>query len=417
MNKFKKIILNNGIPLYLCVDPSMKRTYVSYNVNYGSSGEWFNFNNEGKDFSVISGYAHYIEHLLGEHGKYGCMYNNFDQRFQRANAFTAMNLTSYHFNGRDEIEKSIKELIETIDTPVFDDKDVDATRHAIEEESSSFVDDTDYVLTGLIERNLYGGFDLFDETYSPIGNRETTKQITTQELYDCYNAFYSDDKKFIVIAGNVEEERIVDLLNNIYTNIKPHKSSLVLPELDYDSIRSRDEIIHGDLDIPKVGLGIKFEKDPSVSANELYYAAYIVRNSLNDSNEMRALKNDKLYDVFVSSYFNNVNDNLDFLMGFVSNEKEKLVDSLLEILSKKDISKEEYELAKKSIIAAEQRSMDSKYGYLKNIPEIINRTDGQSVIDLYQSIDYDRFQEVLSTLDFDNYTVGEIKRLSKKVSD
>ena len=61
MNKFKKIILNNGIPLYLCVDPSMKRTYVSYNVNYGSSGEWFNFNNEGKDYSVISGYAHYIE--------------------------------------------------------------------------------------------------------------------------------------------------------------------------------------------------------------------------------------------------------------------------------------------------------------------------------------------------------------------
>ena len=254
MNKIKKIILNNGIPLYLYVDKSMKKVIVSYNLKYGSSGKWFNFNNNGQDYSVTTGHAHYLEHLLGEHSKFGDMYRNFDNRYQRANAYTGMNETSYYFSGKDDIEKSLEELIIAIDTPVFEQKDVDATRHAIEEESSSYVDDTSKNLYGLLERNLYGGFELFDKTLSPIGNRQTTKEITTEGLYNCYNAFYKDDNKYIIIGGNVDEDRIVDLLNNIYSKITPHNSNLVLPKLDFDSIRTESEVIDVDLDVPKVGI-------------------------------------------------------------------------------------------------------------------------------------------------------------------
>ena len=85
MDNFKKIILNNGIPLYLRVDPTMKKVFVSYNIKYGSSGEWFKFNNNGQDYNVSNGYAHYLEHLLGEHSKYGDMYRNFDKRYYKSN--------------------------------------------------------------------------------------------------------------------------------------------------------------------------------------------------------------------------------------------------------------------------------------------------------------------------------------------
>ncbi len=413
MNKFKKIILNNGVPLYLCVDPTMKRVFVSYNIKYGSSGKWFNFNNNGKDYSVGSGYAHYLEHLLGEHSKYGDMYRNFDKRFQRANAYTAMNVTSYHFNGKDDIEKSIVELITAIDTPVFDDKDVDASRHAIEEEAASHVDDTSNNLHGLIERNLYGGFELFDKTLSPIGSRQTTKEITTEGLYDCYNAFYTDDKKFIIIGGNVDEERIVDLLNNVYAKLEPHKSNLVLPELDYDSIRSQNDVINGDLDTPKVGLGMKFKKADSVSLRELYYVLYLIRNSLYNSDELRALERKGVYDVFDFAYIPILDNYIDYSFGFVSKHKEELIGNLLELLSKRNITEKEYELARKGLIATELRGMEKKYGHLKNFPQSIPLTDEYSDCDFYQSIDYNRFMEIASTLDFGNYTVGEVKRLIK----
>ena len=413
MNKFKKIILNNGIKLYLCVDPTMKRVFVSYNLNYGSSGKWFNFNNNGKDYSVITGYAHYLEHLLGEHSKYGNMYRNFDERFQRANAYTGANETSYHFSGKDDIEKSLEELITAIDTPVFEQKDVDATRHAIEEEAASHVDNTSQKLYGLLGRNLYNGFELFDKTLSPIGDRETTKQITIDGLYDCYNAFYTDDKKYIIIAGNVDEKRIVDLLNNIYTKIKPHTSNLKLPKLDYESIRNKSEVIYGDLDIPKVGLGMKFKKPDSVSYRELDYALYLIESSLFDSNELRELKNKEVYEFNEFAYLSTVDDYIDYSFGFVSKDKDTLISSLLELLSKREITKEEFELTKKGLIAKELRNIENKYNHLEYIPLTYTVTDEYSDCDFYQSIDYNRFMEIASKLDYSNYTVGEIKRLKK----
>ena len=413
MNKFKKIILDNGIPLYLCVDPTMKRVFVSYNVKYGSSGKWFNFNNNGQDYSVITGHAHYLEHLLGEHSKFGDMYRNFDKRYQRANAYTGMIETSYHFNGKDDVEKSLEELIIAIDTPVFNQHDVDATRHAIEEESASNVDDTSNLLYGLLERNLYGGFELYDKTLSSIGNRETTKQITIDGLYDCYNAFYSDNNKYIIIGGNVDEKRIVDLLNSIYSKITPHTSNLILPNLDFDIIRSKNEVIDGDLDVPKVGLGMKFKKSSLASLRELYYVLYLIRNSLLECNELRDLEKKGVYDVVDFSYIPLNGDYIDYNFGFVSKDKDALIGSLLDLLSKRIITKKEYELAKKGLIAAELRSMEKKYNHLKNIPMGISMTEDYSECDFYQSIDYNRFMDIFSSLDFSNYTVGEVKKLKK----
>lgn len=413
MNNFKKIILNNGIPLYLYVDPTMKRVFVSYNIKYGSSGKWFNFNNDGKDHSVIVGYAHYLEHLLGEHSKYGNMYQNFDNRFQKANAYTGMNETSYHFNGIDDIEKSIEELITAIDTPVFDQKDVDATRHAIEQESASRKDDTGFNLHGLLGRNLYGGFELYDKTLSPIGDRKTTRKITLDGLYDCYNAFYSDNMKYIIIGGNVDEKKIVDLLNNTYAKIKPHKSSLILPELDFDSIRSKNKVINGELDIPKVGLGMKLKANSKVSLKELYYVMFIIRNSLLESNELRALQKKEIYGALDFSYIQIVSDYIDYYFGFTSKEKDVLINNLLDLITKREITKEEYELTKKGLIALELRDMENKYSYLKSFPHSISITENYSDCEFYQSINYNRFMEIVSSLDFSNYTIGEVKKLKK----
>lgn len=413
MNKFKKIILNNGIPLYLCIDPTMKKVFVSYNLKYGSSGKWFNFKNNDKDYSVITGHAHYLEHLLGEHSKFGDMYSNFDERFQNANAYTGMNETSYHFNGKDNIEKSLEELIIAIDEPVFDQKDVDATRHAIEEEAASHVDDTTNLLHGLLERNLYNDFELYDKTFSSIGNRETTKQITIDGLYDCYNAFYSDDNKYIIIGGNVDEQRIVDFLNNIYSKISPHNSSVILPKLDYDIIRSKSEVINGELDVPKVGLGMKFKKDSSVSLGELYYVLHIIRDNFLESNELRNLEKKGVYDSLDFSYITLVNNHIDYSFGFVSRDKDTLIENLLDLISNRIITEKEYELAKKGLIATELRSMENKYSHLKFFPHYISLIEDYSKCDFYQSIDYNRFMEIVSSLDFNNYTVGEVKKLKR----
>ncbi len=413
MNKFKKIILNNNIPLYLCIDPSMKNTFVSYNVNYGSSGLWFNFNNRGKDYKVTSGYAHYLEHLLGEHSMFGNMYENFDRRMQNANAYTSQNHTSYHFKGLKDIEKSIEELIMSIDSPVFESKDVEATRHAIEEEASSYCDNPGVLLVDMVDNNLYRGFDKFDSTYSPIGNRQTTRDITLEDLRNCYDAFYSDDKKYLVIAGNVDEKRIVDLLNNIYSKIKPHKSTLVMPSIDFSGIKEKDATVYRDVDTPISSLGVKVRKPDYLSMKEFNYCMNIIKKYLFNSRAYNNLNKSGIVDSFEYGYLTNVGDYINFIQSFTTSKKEECCKRLYELLSKKEITAKEYDLAKKELIASEIRNMEKKYNYVENFPGRLYYTQDYSDSEFYRSIDYEEFMSSISSFDFSEYTIGEVKRLSR----
>lgn len=413
MNKYKKIILNNDIPLYLCVDPSMKNVFVSYNVLYGSSGLWFNFNNNGKDYSVISGYAHYLEHLLGEHCQFGNMYDNFQRRLQDSNAYTAPNITSYHFKGSYDIEKSIEELILAIEMPVFEKKDVESTRHAIEEESASYCDNYDFLLADMVENNLYSDFNIFDATLSPIGNRETTKAITIEDLYNCYNAFYTDDNKFLVIAGNVNEEKIVDLLNKVYSRITPHKSHLLLPSIDFTNIKKTSDVMYRDIDTPISSLGVKVKKPDYISMKQFHYCMSVIRSYLINSKQYNELNKKQIVDSFKYSYFTNTGDYINFIQCFITKDKNICCEKLLQLLSKREISKKEYELVQKGIIADEIRNMEYKYDYIEEFPEKIYYTDSYYDTDFYSSINYNQFMDTISSFDFSNYTIGELKRLKK----
>ena len=42
--KYKKVVLDNGVRLYVHGDKTMRKCFVSYTVEYGSSGEYFKFN-------------------------------------------------------------------------------------------------------------------------------------------------------------------------------------------------------------------------------------------------------------------------------------------------------------------------------------------------------------------------------------
>lgn len=52
-NEIIKKTLKNGVKLYLYKDENMKRTIVSYGINYGSSGEYADFYYEDKLVHVL----------------------------------------------------------------------------------------------------------------------------------------------------------------------------------------------------------------------------------------------------------------------------------------------------------------------------------------------------------------------------
>jgi predicted Zn-dependent peptidase len=272
------------------------------------------------------------------------------------------------------------------------------------------------MLVDYVENNLYGGFSKFDHTLSPIGNRETTKRMTIDDLYNCYNAFYTDDRKFIVVAGNVDENRIVDCINNALSKCSKHESHLILPTIDFDSMRRTNGVIHRPTEEPIAALGIKVKKPEFMTMKEFDYVMSILESYSYSSRAANELNKSGILDTYEYVYLTNVADYINYIVSFTARNKRECSQRLLELFSKKDLSKKDYELLRKVMISSEVRSMDSKYSYVQAFPDNIYCTESYSDIDFYQSISYDYFQHMLESLDFSNYTIGEVKQLRKKES-
>ena len=340
MNNYKKIILDNGIPLYLNIDKSLKQVFVGYYVGYGSSGKWFDFNLDGKDYHVLPGMAHYLEHLLVERSKNGNILTVFSNRNNDANASTSQYDTFFYYYGVSDILKSLKELIEAIDDPVFSKKDVDKTRHAIEEEATMVQDDHYIIVNNIVTNNLYKDFDSYYKTYTNIGNRETTKLIDYDSLVTCYKAFYQDKNKKLVISGNVDEKELVDYLNNLYSKMPKHEAKVILPNYDFDPIKKDYEEIEKKVKTNLYALGFKLKKPDNMTRLDLNYCAEILLQYLFGSISKFSidLKDKQLMDVLKICLMTWNNDYLELVHSFISRKSDEYYKVLIDKINNKDIT-------------------------------------------------------------------------------
>lgn len=416
MNNYKKIILNNGIPLYLNINKSLKQVFFGYYIGYGSSGKWFDFNLNGKEYHVLPGYAHFLEHLLGERSKYGNLYSIlFQEKNYNINAYTSQYHTFYHFLGVDDIKESIKKMIEAIDDPVFTKEDVEKTRHAIEEEASMTTDNYDSIAVNLAANNLYKSYDSFYKTLTSIGDRETTKQMDYETIKICYEAFYKDDNKKLVISGNVDEKEIVDFLNNLYSKLPSHNAKVILPNYDLDPIRNEKVEIQRDVSMNIESIGFKIKKNEELTKEEVSFCMDIISEYIHgyETKFALSLKDNRLIDILKYNYFSWNDNYLEYLCSYVSKKGDKYYKTIVDKINKKDITKEEYDLVRKKIIADEVRYFDDKYDSPTNFGNRIQFTENYSDIDFFTSIDYDRFMEIYNSLDFNNHTKVAVKKLKR----
>ena len=412
MREYKKIILNNGIPLYLNNDPSCKQAVVNYVVRYGSNGDWYKFELDGKKYSVNPGVAHFLEHLLGEKSKYGDIYSRFTNRNSMANGLTDGAHTSYWFQGAKEVKESIKELIESIDDPVFDEEDVRLTKRAIKREVSSYTDDYREQCDHLVLRNLYGDFELFPKSLSSIGTIADNNRINIDELRTCYDAFYSDDRKILVITGSFDEKELVDYLNEIYSNLKPHKSRLILPDYDYGLTRKENDSITRDISYDLAGLGIKMKKPDDMTDKDLLLTISFLTSQLfdSDSNFNEYLRNEGLVDKLTSYHFDRLKEYGNYALTCVSSNPDEYFKRILDKINSNDMSKEEFDLIKRTLLAEEVRGYDNKYENTKVFAYKMSYTEDYDDIKAYREFDYDRFKTNVDKLDFSTTSKVKVKR-------
>ena len=410
--KYKKVILDNGIKLYIHADKTMRKCFVSYTVQYGSSGNYFNFNYDSKDYSVLPGCAHYLEHMLLEQSRYGNLYVYFKSLKYNTNAYTSFERTKYFFSGTKNIKSSIKKMIYALEKPIFKDKEIEGSRPAIIEETKRGMDDHFFQALCLQTNNSYKNFNLVYDSLTSIGTEETTKKLDYNMLKLCYDAFYTDDRKIIVVTGNFDEEDMINYIKSIYSKIPKHENKtklLITSDLsgikkEYDVLVRKavedDILIMGYKDHIK-GFS-KFEKDMFLDFISLFKF----------SNKTAWYEKEKNKDVLVATYgydstFMLDEDYFNYCFIFVTRNKDVLIKDIDKEMKTNNFDKYEFDLFKKGLISDYLYSSIDKYLYYVKLSDNISFYKEEIVdyIDKVNSLTFDRFIEFYNSLSFENRVI------------
>lgn len=245
---------SNGANILFVPKKGFQKKYAAVFVNYGSVDLKFNLN--GSSFETPPGIAHFLEHqlfkkndmdALAEFGKYGA----------QSNAYTDYTTTCYYFLTTDKFYECLYLLLDFVFTPDFDSDRVERERSIIIQELLMYRDSPFHRCYYNLMENLY----IEHPAKLEIGGTpETVKQITREQIESCYKTFYSPKNVFVVISGNVDDDKtmkIADKLLNIDSKpptktFKGDPNGVVKQRCEETTVISTPHVVIGikDTDIP-----------------------------------------------------------------------------------------------------------------------------------------------------------------------
>jgi predicted Zn-dependent peptidase len=156
----------------------------------------------------VMGISHFIEHMLfkgsPKYPSYLDISKTFDANGISFNAFTAKDMTAYHYKflSREENMDIICRITaDMIFHPFMREKDLTSERNVIIQEMKDDEDDIDIWINDKIEASIMRGHPLANPI---IGNLKTLDATNRQELLDYHREYYRRDNLVIAVSGNIQ---------------------------------------------------------------------------------------------------------------------------------------------------------------------------------------------------------------------
>ena len=213
--------LNNGIDVYLYNTNKTKNFYISISVKYGANITKYKINN--KIVNVIPGSAHFLEHkvmALSENVEISRRINDLGSL---ANAWTNYHGTNYNIFGSINIEENIKLLLDIFYHTNINEKCVNEEKGIIGEEIDMYKDQINSYMYDKIYYNL------FNKSYvknTVVGERNDIEKITAKSLNRIYSDYYIPNNTFIIVTGNFDQNKIMELIKNYLNNLNLKRKEL-----------------------------------------------------------------------------------------------------------------------------------------------------------------------------------------------
>ena len=405
--------LDNGFRIFVIPFSNVNNMYVTLSTNYGSIQREFTPYGSNEMIKVPDGIAHFLEHKVFEQKDGKDPFEFFGERGADANANTTNFKTTYLFSGSKYLEDNLNYLLDYVYSPYFTDENVEKEKGIIDQEMSMYEDDPYSVM---YENIIYNTFVNHPIKIRVIGNHDSIKKITKDDLYTCYNTFYQPSNMFLVATGNVKPEEVIRIVkdNMAKKNFGKQEKIKIKKYDEPNNVAKPSESIKMNVNIPKVGIGFKLDiSNIDLPFKELYnYISLFFDIKFSGTSLVNEqLKNDGIIndDLYISSV--SVDNYICFYILSETKNIKKIYDIIKETIKDKKIDKKDFERKVHATIASLIGTSDSIYSMNNKVMNNIIRYNKVETndFDKLKNLSYDKCVEVINNLDFSNcltYTIN-----------
>lgn len=256
----------SGLEIYI-FPKKLTTFYAIFGVRYGSIHNSFSKkNNRESIITVPDGIAHFLEHKLFANEDGSDSFERFSELGSDANAYTAFNKTAYLFSATECFYDSLRELISFVTHPHFTEENIASEIGIIAEEIKMYDDSpSDRCFYGMLE----GMYEHNSIRRNICGTEASIREITPELLYSCYDSFYNLNNMALFICGDVEDEKILAIADELLPKNSAAFEVLYQNENEKESPSVYQAYVESRMQVSKpiFNIGIK-DTDISADGNE-----------------------------------------------------------------------------------------------------------------------------------------------------
>ncbi|MBQ3511437.1 MAG: insulinase family protein [Bacilli bacterium] len=398
--------LDNGLEVIMLPYTNKKNYFVSYATKYGSEITKFIPVGEKKEIKVPDGIAHFLEHKMFEQEDGVDPFTFFSESGTGSNASTSFDYTQYICYGTKNFDENLRYLLNFVNKPYYTDENVEKEKGIIAEELKMYDDIAEFKLEMKIRENLYHSHPRRIDIGGSIPEIMT---ITKEDLYTCYNSFYSPNNMFVLVVGNFDVDKTMEIIREVVGPIKNRGEAIISEVEEKEKIRLGFEEYSYPINVPKLGVGIKVNSS-KLDMDKLHKDLYLtmITTLLFGSSSLfrERVRNKKILNNFYTEW-ESINKYHSFYIMASSDNPKELLDEIENEINGKSFDEESFNRMKKVWIANEVKMIDDIDSTVHNLFDDLLKYNEviTNKIDVIRNLDYNTMIDVFNDLDFNNKSV------------
>ena len=406
--KSKIMTLDNGLKLILTPDKNKNRTTATITTYAGGLHTHFKYGN--KEYKVVNGIAHFLEHYLLENSIYGDAMSLFDNDYIEANGLTYRDKTSYYISTVHDFEDNFIKLINIVNNPLFDEDKIEDVKKPIISEINRALDNPNRKFGECVNNGLFKNYP-YDPT---LGTPKDIKNMTIDDIKIFHEAFYQPSNQAIIISGNFDIKKIINIINNEYAKLdRKHKKVKALIEKEPVEVnKKRCKITENKEGIISVSFKFDVSKYSPIEKNKLdYYLGYILSNNFSEKSKIfKTILERKISVYSISSDYRKIplQDLAMVVFRLTTNKQKEAEDIILDRVNNLEYDEESFDTFIKQNLINIILDSESAHNTTVNLVGNIEKYEYYKNDDIkfINSLSLKECKEMIDKLDFSNMSIA-----------